>query len=190
MLAKVKHAATFFVILSAALSSAADSRVEVEQEQARQANYRKYAAGISALTSRLESFIAEEFVKKKGASEFPPARRYAMRDLDGDNKDDLFLTTTIEPLTGGNYHESRLLAVLTSRPNEVQHILIGGRGWRDADRFHDSGQALLLHFKVWASTDSQCCPSLASTEQVYIEKGRVLLKPFDAIKRKAPDGEK
>jgi hypothetical protein len=76
--------------------------------------------------------------------------------------------------------------VLSSRPQEVQHFVIGGRGWRDADRFEESGTALFLHFRVWAKNDAQCCPSLTTTEEILFEKGRVVLKPFNEIKRKTP----
>jgi hypothetical protein len=102
--------AVVFGVVAGGAASAADSRVEVEQARAREANYREHAASISALTSRLESFIAGELVKKKGASEFPPARRYVMRDLDADGKNDLLLSTSFEPLTGGNYHERRIFS--------------------------------------------------------------------------------
>src|SRR4051812_19409722 len=84
---EMKSFVALALITSATLAFGADSRIEAEQERARQANYREYAARISALTSRLESFIVAELVKGQGASEFPPARRYAMRDLDGDKKD-------------------------------------------------------------------------------------------------------
>ncbi|HWA08567.1 MAG TPA: hypothetical protein VG838_03785 [Opitutaceae bacterium] len=169
---------------SAALAIGADSHDEAGQELARQANHREYSARVSQLTSRLESFIAEELVKKQGATEYPPARRYLMRDLDGDKKDDLLLITTFEPLSEGNHHDGYLFAVLSSRPQEVQQLVIGGRGWRDADHFEENATRLFLHFKVWAESDAQCCPSLATTEEIIFEKGRVVLRPFDEIRRK------
>ena len=60
-------------------------------------------------------------------------------------------------------------------------MLIGTSGRRIAYHFQDSGQAFYLHLKVWANSDSQAAPSLTSTEQVSLENGRVILKPFEAI---------
>ena len=165
--------------------SAADSEEEASREF-----HRKYAAAISALTTRLEVFVADEIVRKLGRCEYPAARRYAMRDLDGDKKDDLVLITTFTLANGGNYHESHLFVALTSQPERVQHLVIGGRGSREADRFQEGRMTLFLQFRVWAKTDPQCCPSLTTTEEIVVEDGRLILKPFDEIRQPLPRGEK
>ncbi|MEO5958950.1 MAG: hypothetical protein ABIZ49_11180 [Opitutaceae bacterium] len=143
---------------------------------------RAYAAGISRLTTRVESFVADEIVHKLGRCEYPPARRYAIRDLDGDKKDDVLLITTFTLVSGGNYHESHLFVALSSQ-STVQHLIVGGRGKREADRFQEGSLALFLQFRVWASSDPQCCPSLKTSEEIRIENGRLALKPFDEIRR-------
>ena len=181
---KIRHALALVAFATGCV--AADPQSEVEHERAREANYRAFASAISALTTRLESFIVDDVVKKTGASEFPPARRYALHDIDGDKKGDLFLITTFEPLAGGNNHESHLFAVLTSRPNEVQHLVVGGRGSRGADRFVHSHNSLhlFLRFQVWAQTDAECCPSLSTTEEICLQQGNIVLRPFDETRRK------
>lgn len=145
--------------------------------------YRNYAREISALTTRIESFIAQDVIPKGKFIEYPPARRYAMWDLDGDTKSDLVVSTTFEFTNGGNYHESHLFAALSSEPGRVQHLVVGGRGSRQADHFEETGFALYLHLRVWAKGDAQCCPSLMTTEEVVVEKGRLVLKPFETLKR-------
>lgn len=168
-----------------AISAFAAELSEAEIEKERLAAHQKYAEQIGALTSRADSYIVSELVKKKGLLENPVARRYAMHDLDGDKKDDLLLIATFEFPTGGNAYECRLLVVLSSLPTEVQDLIVGGLGSRDADQFvEENGLHLFLRFRVWARTDAQCCPSLATTDEVVFAKGRVALQPFDAIKRK------
>jgi hypothetical protein len=172
----MKAIACFIFVVIAAVANAANSDIEEEQERIRMAIYRKFASESSEMASRLEAFIAQ-LVKDDAGYEHTPARRYAKHDLDRDGKDDIFLVTTFEPFTGGNYHESHFFAILTSKPKEVQHFVVGGRGKRVADDFIDSPEPFSLQFKVWAKTDAQCCPSLKSREQICIEKGRIVLKP-------------
>jgi hypothetical protein len=171
-----------FALLAAAAVPASDSPRIDEGEIA----HRRYALDVAALTTRLETFIADELVTKNGLCENPSAGQYAMRDLDGDHKEDLLLLTTFSPPPGGNYEESDLLVVLSSKPTEVQRIVLGGRGSREARQFlFDNGRRyLFIVFSVWAASDAGCCPSLSITEQVDCERGKVRLRSFDEIKRK------
>lgn len=104
----MKSFTALIVIAATSLSSFAQSRPQAEEDKSYELNSRTYAAGISSLTSRMDSSVASE-LSAKGATEHLPARRYAMRDLDGDGKDDLFLITTFEPQNRGNHYESHFL---------------------------------------------------------------------------------
>jgi len=158
---------------------------ETIQERERQAAHRAYAARVSELTSRLERYIADELVKKAGQDEYPPARHYAMHDLDGDHMDDLLLITRFGLLSGGNYEQSELLVALTTQPNKVQRLIVGGRGQRTGEQFSkDEGhRSVFLTFKVWAKTDALCCPSLTRTAEIRSTAGKVEVVELDAIRR-------
>jgi hypothetical protein len=166
------------------LHASTDSE-NIVQEKERQAIHRDYAERISELTSRLENFIADELVKKAGQDESPDARRYAMHDLDGDQKDDLLLITSFGLLNGGNYSQSELLVALSSQAKNVQRLIIGGRGQRTGDHFfkNQDRRHAFVGLKVWAKTDAECCPSLVSSVQISFAHGKVELVEFDSIRR-------
>jgi hypothetical protein len=171
--------------LLAGLQASADAE-NIAQEKERQANHRAYAERISELTSRLENFIAEELVKKAGQDESPEARRYLLHDLDGDKQDDLLLITAFGLINGGNYSQSELLVALSSDSPKVHRLIVGGRGQRAAENFTKSQDLrhVFLGLKVWAKTDAECCPSLASSAQVRFAHGNLELVELDSIKRR------
>lgn len=147
---------------------------------------RAYAKGVSALTGRIEDYIAKRLVDDLGYCETPQSRQYLMHDIDGDKKDDLLLITSFGLPSGGNYEQSELLVVLSSDPTNVRRVTLGGRGSRIAKRmFVDNGGLhVFITFSVWARTDAQCCPSLSSTEELVVESGKLKFLPYDQIKRK------
>lgn len=171
-----------FSAISLSLIASADQRLKSEKANV------GFGARVSTLTSRIEGFIAKDLVEKRGYDEIVESRRYTSFDLDHDHSPDVILITSFGNQVGGNYTDSSVLVALTSRPEKVFYVKVGGRGSRYAKRMYtvSSGLHLYVDFVVYGRHDAECCPSLRTTEELrFDEKENALVFiPYDQLIRK------
>ena len=118
-----------------------------------------------AFGCRLADAHVEAAIAKKAAAlnaeEYCQFRHYeALRDVDGDGKDDLVVLFNVEPREG-NDRLGFMAVFLSSDPPDADPLIAatGGRGERDAVSIDVQGRRIALGTLEYRPQDPMCCPS-------------------------------
>jgi hypothetical protein len=98
-------------------------------------------------------------------------RTYQRKDIDGDRVADAILLTTFEH--GMNWHRE-LFVCLSSSPQRVMHVDLGGKGDREADEVEIKDQTIIIRGKRYAAGDAMCCPSQPYESTFVVADGKIV----------------
>ena len=119
---------------------------------------------------RIEQQIAE-MVRASRDWEMAQFRSYRQEDIDGDGTDDTILLTTFEH---GMIWRRELFVCLSSTPQRVLHMGLGGKGERMAEDFEIKDQAIIVRGKTYTDADATCCPSRPYETTFLIADGKIV----------------
>jgi hypothetical protein len=119
---------------------------------------------------RIDEQIAE-MVRTSRDWEMAQFRTYRQKDLDGDGIDDTILLTTFEH---GMIWRRELFVCLSSSPQRVLHVGLGGKGERMAEDFEIKDRAIIVRGKTYTDADAMCCPSRPYESTFLIADGKIV----------------
>ncbi len=119
---------------------------------------------------RIEQQIAD-MVHASRDWEMARFRSYRQGDIDGDGVDDTILLTTFEH---GMVWRRELFVCLTSSPQRVMHVGLGGKGERMAEDVEIKNRAIIVRGKTYTDADAMCCPSQPYESTFLVADGKIV----------------
>lgn len=140
------------------------------------------AEGIKDVEPEIKSYLANRAVEVDEFKKAVPYISHLVRgDIDGDKKDDVFVSYAIEGIGGGNFS----LLFQTLFINEKGKLVF--KAERDNGSFGTAQGKSLIPIRIekgsvlceslaYAPGDAVCCPSINGKAQLFFENGKLIEK--------------